>query len=99
MRELDDLQFLQFGFRHNTVDPSALVVVFHEHVIQFADMTFAAAHGGGFGGEAFGKGVAAFAEAVEVVDVAFEVVNTLADFEQVTCITWDARHRFILRRE
>lgn len=36
---LDDLQFLQFGFGHYAVDPSALVIVFLEHVIQFADVT------------------------------------------------------------
>ena len=93
---LDDLQFLELGFGYNTVHPSALVVIFLEHIVQFANVPLASAHGGGFGGEAFGKGITALAEAIEIVDVALEVVNALANFEQVTCITRDARHRFVL---
>jgi len=42
-RELDGFQLFQLGLGHNTVHPSALVVILFQHVVQFADLSLASA--------------------------------------------------------
>lgn len=42
-RELDSFQLFQLGLGHNAVHPSTLVVILFQHVVQFADVSLAAA--------------------------------------------------------
>jgi len=90
---LHNPQFLQFGFGHNAVLPAAGFVIFHQHLVQLADIAGGTGLIGGFFEEALGQGVTAFEEAVQVVVMAFEIVNALTRLQYIVGGEGDARSK------